>query len=376
VFIPVSARIGKLDRITPTIYEAALKCVSRAEWVSSGDKTLIPTHPRALLGIGTHKVFERLKGIGSVAGDVSATRSQAVMAFDEIMQELFSTAHPLLRTKFANPTSLPFYNLFRSRIGQIALGMVRRPATQAAASKRAGVGRSAVSLEQLMVSRDKTIAGRPDVVDENASAIIDYKTGAAPQGPQLTDSELRQLRLYIYLAGDNGISITRGIVERIDGTRVEKTISAAEAQEEAQRAIRVLEQHNRYVGMAFADAATPSPDNCRFCPCIPFCEAFWDASRAEWAVSCGTHVQGEITSIEGDALISIELTIDNGSCERGTGVVTRLSREWVSGDNSPPLDRGETLRVTDVYHAVGTKEPAVYRADRISTAPWRFRSKA
>ena len=51
--------VDKIEKISVTIYEAALECVAQASWETSGDRHRVPVQPRALLGIAAHSIFEQ-----------------------------------------------------------------------------------------------------------------------------------------------------------------------------------------------------------------------------------------------------------------------------------------------------------------------------
>ncbi|WP_434425939.1 PD-(D/E)XK nuclease family protein [Nannocystis pusilla] len=203
--------------------------------------------------------------------------------------------------------------------------------------------------------------------------MIDYKTGVAEPGA-VNDSELRQLRVYAYLANENGIAIKRGIIERADRTRAEVPISPQQAAEEGRRALVVLDAYNQHVGKPFESVASPSPEACRFCPCIPFCSAFWMKAEPQWSDQCGTHVEGVVESVEGGPLISIYLNVTRGTGARGAAVVTRLSREWLTFSGSVFPQPQHMVRVTDAAYVEESSAPAVFRADRIATAIWTLPS--
>lgn len=369
MLVPTPPTIKKIDRISPTLYEAAMKCASRAAWLADGDRKLLPPHPRALLGIGAHAVLERARSRGLAGSSDDERRSDAERFFDEKMRELFAATHPLLHAKFDRPDRLPFYNLFRARAAQMAADAAASFGGRAGqAAARSAIG--GVAVEAALASKDGRIAGRADVLDAANATVIDYKTGVAGDSGPLTDSELRQLRLYAYLANENGVSIKRGVIERADRSRADIPISAQDAAEEARRALVVLDEYNQHAGKPFESGASPSPDACRFCPCIPFCEAFWRAAEPHWSGQCGTHVEGVVESVEGGQLVSINLNITRGTGAKGAAVVTRLGREWltISGAGTPQPQR--TVRVTDAAYVEESTAPAVFRADRITTAVW------
>jgi CRISPR/Cas system-associated exonuclease Cas4 (RecB family) len=375
MLVPTPPAIKKIERISPTLYEAAMKCTSRAAWLAGGDREILPPHPRALLGIGVHAVLVRARS-GGVAGTTEdERRADAERLFDEKMRELFAVTHPLLQAKFDEPDRLPFYNLFRARAAQMAADAA------ASSSGRVGqaVARTAIggpAVEAALVSKDGRVAGRADVLDPANATVIDYKTGVAGDAGPLTESELRQLRLYAYLANENGIAITRGVIERADRSRAEVPISAQEAEEAGRRALVVLDGYNQHAGKPFASGASPSPDACRFCPCIPFCEAFWRTAEPQWSGQCGTHVEGVVESVEGDQLVSINLNVTRGTGAKGPAVVTRLSREWLTFSGAAIPQPQQTVRVTDAAYMEESTAPAVFRADRITTAVWTVPSQA
>lgn len=371
MFVPRPPAIKKLDRISPTIYEAAIKCTSRAAWLASGDRKLLPSHPRALLGTGVHAVLERARS-GAIAGATEdARRAGAEQIFDERMRNLFLASHPLLHAKFEGPQRLPFYYLYRARVAQMAVDMTAemgRRATQSAGH----VGGAGLAVETVLVSKDGRVSGRADVLDVSNETVIDYKTGAPGDSSTVTESEVRQLRLYAFLASENGIAIRRGVIERVDRTRAEVLISPEQSAEEGRQALAVLDEYNSHAGRSFESGTAPSQDACRFCPCIPFCEAFWRRAEVEWSAQCGTQVEGVVEGVEGGALVSMNLNVTRGTGARGPGVITRLSREWLSFAGQDVPRSQQTVRVTNAGYIGESSEPAIFRADRIATAVWRL----
>ncbi|MFN7970781.1 MAG: PD-(D/E)XK nuclease family protein [Acidobacteriota bacterium] len=373
IVAPPSA-ITRLDRISPTLYEAAMKCTSRASWLAKGDRTAVPAHPRALLGIAVHGVLERARTEGNSGTTDDERRADAEASFDERVQVLFASAHPLLRAKFEGADRLPFYHLFRARAAQMALDF-GAPFGPRAGHDIARTVSNRPAAEAALASKDGRVVGRADVLDPARATVLDYKTGDADHSGTLTEPELRQLRLYAYLGMENGITISRGVIERADRTRVETPISSHQAEEEGQRALLVLDRYNEHAGKPFEAAATPSPDSCRFCPCIPFCEAFWRTADIQWSNRCGTHVEGVVASVSEGQLISIDLEITRGTGPRGAAVATRLSRDWLTFPGAAVPHPQQTVRLTDVAHVGESDAPLIFRADRVSTAVWTLAHK-
>jgi PD-(D/E)XK nuclease superfamily len=240
----------------------------------------------------------------------------------------------------------------------------------------AGAAGGGLGVEAVIVSKDGRVSGRADLLDASKETVIDYKTGAFGDSSSLvTDSEVRQLRLYAHLAGENGVSIRRGVIEHADRTRAEVPITPEQAAEEGRRARAALDEYNRHAGKSFDRGASPSQDACRFCPCIPFCDAFWSRAEAEWSGQCGTHVEGVVESVEGGDLVSINLTVTRGTGARGPAVVTRLSREWLTFLGAELPRPQQTVRVTDAAYVEESSAPVVFRADRITTAVWTVASR-
>ena len=365
--------IPKIERISPTIYEAALKCVARASWEASGDRHRVPAQPRALLGIAAHAVFEHARGVG-LLGDTGEERIKAgENLFDETVKTLFEKTHPLIRAKFETHEHIPFFNIYRARTTQQAARIEARH-RYAGGTTEQNTSATHTLVESRLVSKDKRVVGRPDVIDAHNATIVEYKTGAGPDGESPSDSEMRQLRLYAFIARENGIAIRRGIIERTSGDRDEVEISQTDAETEGKRARELLDEYNRHVGRSFSEAATPSAEACRYCPCIAFCPAFWEASEPNWETECGAQVEGTVESVEGGSLVSIHLKVSRGSGPRGQTVVTKFSRDWLTLDQMNLPRTSEIVRVTDAAHVPDTSSPVELRADRDMTAVWRMRS--
>lgn len=371
--LPAPPPIKALDRISPTIYEAAIRCTSRAAWIAGGDRKLLPQHPRSLLGIGVHTVLERARQ-GRIIGETEdERRAAAEHTFDQKLRDLFAGAHPLIHVKFEAPDRLPFYNLYRARAAEMAVDMFIKIVPRA---MNAGPARTGSIVEASLLSKDGRVTGRADVLDPAKETVIEYKTGLPSDSSPISETEVRQLRLYAFLASENGMTIRRGVIERANRVRVEIDISAAQAAEEGRKALAVLDQYNTHVGGSFEDAASPSQEACRFCPCIPFCNAFWNNAAIEWLDQCGAHAEGVVESVEGTELVSINLMVTRGSVPRGSSVVTRLSREWLTfaGSNVPRAQ--EIIRVTGTAYVAGSTAPAILRADRAMTAVWTIPADA
>ena len=198
----------------------------------------------------------------------------------------------------------------------------------------------------------------------------------------MSDSEARQLRLYAYLAAENGTDACTGAVVRGDGQRREFSISPAEAEAEADCAKKRLGRLNAAVseGASFRDLASPSPSNCSFCPCLPFCGPFWTEAHAEWAADCGSHVEGKIAEIESRQIQGISLTTLVLSRRAGTVFAQHVSieqipSEWMRMDGLDLPHIGDAVRVVHGRQMETDGDEAVIRVDKALTAVWRLRQR-
>src|SRR5262249_24080754 len=146
-----------------------------------------------------------------------------------------------------------------------------------------GAGRSARVAEQMLTSADGKLKGKIDSLNTAEHEIIDYKTGVAFDGQcdQVSDRECRQLSLYGYLTRQHGANIQKGTIIRSNGKRCSITISIEAAESLANEARQLLDDYNRAVanGASFTELSQPSKEACWFCPCIPFCTKFWQATK-------------------------------------------------------------------------------------------------
>jgi hypothetical protein len=220
------------------------------------------------------------------------------------------------------------------------------------------------------------VIGRPDLVDAAAGEVVDYKTGASPEeaADAVSPAEGRQLRLYVHLAHENGLPASRAVIARADGRRVSMEVSKAEAEAEGQKARELLAQYNAGAGAAFREAAQAAPESCRFCPCIPFCEAFWQAASPSWSEQCGVHLEGEVesvdeASVQGVRLLTLRVRVRRGTVAAEESLVEQVPVSWTICDGSSAPKKGDVLRIVHARRA-GEDSPALIRVDRTATSVW------
>jgi hypothetical protein len=374
--LPQAPAISAIPQLSPSLYEALLRCRARAAWVAHGVRAAVPLVPKALLGTCFHAAVEqanlgRLSNLGREE-QLEAARN----IFDRCAQMIYAQAHPLLRAKFGFPEKLPYYNLYRERAAVEAADSAERM-TPTGGTATAGLGQLIqAAVEERLVSRDGLIVGRPDVIDTVTKEVVDYKTalGRDDTVPAMSEAEIRQLRLYVHLAVENGISISRAVIARSNGQRTSIDISPKEAAEEGRRAREVLAEYNSRVGEPFDVAAQPSAENCQFCPCIPFCEGFWRSANPTWVEQCGTHIEGRILAVETSGvqelnLVTLEMNVQRGTFQTADMYVEQIPQVWINADGSDQPRQGDVVRV--LYgRIVSDTPPQVMRVDRMATSVW------
>jgi hypothetical protein len=296
--------------------------------------------------------------------------------FDRAATDAYKRAHQLLRVKYQSIEVLPYYYLFRERAAIIACRVAgRRGLASSPTPRAAGARPSRRLVETMLTSADGLIVGRPDYVDLQAREILDYKTGASADDTlAVSPAEARQLRLYVHLALENALSVSRGVIVQPGGRRAETEVTRSEADSKGRLAREVLERFNKTVGLPFEAAAEPSKEACHFCPCIPFCEPFWRAAAPSWLENCGTHIQGRITAIteiqiQGIPVLTFELDVSRGTVGAPRVFVEQVPESWttIGGRARPSL--GEVLRIVH-GRASAPGLPRVIRVDRALTSLW------
>ena len=375
--LPPAPDIKPLKQLSPSVYEALIRCKGRAAWVAHGDRSVLPQHPKALLGTCLHSVVEEAhKGGLASAPDEQTRLSLARELFDRRARALYENAHPLVRAKFGAPDRIPYYNIYRERAALEAIASARRIDHAAATGALQPTNLLHLHAERRLVSRDGLLLGRPDLIDAAAQEVVDYKTGASLDEAvgAVSPAEARQLRLYVHLALDNGIPVSRAVIARADGRRAVIDVSKEEAEAEGRRARELLAEYNNAAGSSFDNAARPSPENCCFCPCIPFCDAFWRAASSAWGEQCGVHLEGRVRSVEqstmqGIKLMTLGVEAGRGTVSAGDTFVEQIPEAWITADGAAVPREGDTVRVVHGRLA-GETPPQVVRVDRTATSLW------
>ena len=380
MLVPEPGALTPLEHITPSIYEASIHCTAKAAWYALGGRSVLPENPAAMLGSAFHSVMAAAhRGELMVANE--ADRNPARRHFDESARALYLQAHPLIKLKFPTLERLPYYNVQRERAALLAARIASSRSWSAGPPvMTSNAAPRPLQTEFRLSSTDGLIVGRADHVDGESQTVVDYKSGYIGEADTdaVSDSEARQLRLYAYLAAENGVNVSKGAIVRRDGQRCELAISRADAEIEANSARRRLHEINAAIreGVRFDGLASPSSQSCRGCPCIALCDSFWAEANPVWQSDCGSHVEGCVSGAQTRQILGVSLTTLALGVQRGTVSGERLSAEqipsdWMTlGSGSLP-QAGDVIRV--VYGRVfGAGEGAVViRIDKTLTSVWR-----
>jgi hypothetical protein len=345
-------------------------------WTVAGRRSELPDHPKALLGTCFHKVVEAAATGRFPSGNEELTGDAARDMFDQLATAAYGRAHPLLRVKYQSVDVLPYYYLFRERAALMARRVAERtpPApSPSAAVSHAGPSRRLVEKE--LTSRDGLLFGRPDYLDAQAREILDYKTGASgDDATAMSPAEARQLRLYVHLALENDLPVSRAVIVRPGGQRAEAEVTKPEAAAEGHQARELLEQFNQMAGRPFEAVAEPSADTCKFCSCIPFCEPFWRASSPAWLEHCGTHVEGRIKAItesqvQGNPVLTFHLDVTRGTVDAQEAFVEQVPESWTTAGGGARPKIADVLRIVHGRANLPAAAPVIH-VDRTLTSLW------
>jgi CRISPR/Cas system-associated exonuclease Cas4 (RecB family) len=371
MIIPETPSPAQVERISPSLYEVLLGCPAKAAWYTQGERGKLAPHPAALLGTAFHGVMEAANK-GQFQGPQDERRNMARTKFDALAASAYSSANPLLKTKFSSPEKLPFYNQQR----ELAALLASEVDLQVGSGTTGEVG--AGGAERWFQSSDGKLGGRPDLLDREGQEVIDYKTGYVPeeQGSVVSDREVRQLNLYAYLARESGFDIARGRIIRANGRQASVDISIDQANSEAAKALATLDEFNALVdGSSFEDLARPAPDVCAMCDCIPLCEQFWNDAEDSWMETTGVHVQGIVVDVQagqvqGTALATLKIEASRGTVEPGEVTIEQVPLSWFTADGDREPMVGDLIRLVN-GRLTNAEDPVRVRADRTMTAVWR-----
>lgn len=318
--------LSRIPAVSPTLAETMRVCQLRAGLSRiPSSYTFVLGNPKAWLGTAYHEVLDR---IADIDFSIESFESAAEGLWDHAVSAQYERTllHPLDR-RFGLPATWPGYYMVKAsailRARELAgsaqdggsLPRVEPDSTQ----------RQAFIREQTFRAFDGRLVGRPDLI--RAREIVDYKSGAITEQDEATQTDvvkasyLRQLRIYGFLVKEAlGYWPERGILLPVAGAGVEIALDPSECTREATEAVAVLDGYNAQLTRAAApsDLASPSADNCKWCPFKLLCNPFWEATTAAWSEQLdGAAVEGVLDeppmAIHSGAAVAVSLDIQTGS---------------------------------------------------------------
>lgn len=357
------------------MYNSAKRCLARVAFaLDKNVRQSIPVSPSALLGNAYHEVVAQLNTHQLKLNSTTDLVDVIHKRFDEVTTRMYAQAHWLLRAKYPSVSRLPGYYLQRGSLVEYARTIYHK----GPAVPRPVLSTPHLLVEQELHSRDKLLYGRADLISVDQEEVIDYKTGNPPAGglPPIKEQELDQLHFYSYLAGENGIKVSRGTIIRSNGQQQSVKLSKKDALLLAEAAKATLFTYNQAVGrgQSVEQLAQPSAENCHACPFIALCTAFWQYATPEWALATGTHVQGQLTSVsqtqDERKWVTLKLHPSAGTAEITNDlVVAPVPSVWLTGGNTSLPESGSLIRVINTWLTLFGEGKGKLKVDQ-STVLW------
>jgi hypothetical protein len=194
-----------------------------------------------------------------------------------------------------------------------------------------------------------------------ANEIVDFKSGSIfefseeHRTEKIKEAYVRQLRIYGYLVHETlGRWLRRGVLLPAAGPGVEIQLDKKDCEHEAQEAVQLLDAYNQKVALdgCVTDFASPSPENCKWCPYKVLCPSFWAAASADWSGSLdGAAVEGVLREpprhINGGAARALTVELHGG---------TEILREINVAPVNPSIhDIVDTLGIGDIIRVVALR---------------------
>ncbi len=368
--LPQRPTFQPLPCITPSQYNTGLSCRAKVVFGKHYKRDAFPSTAPAILGQAFHAAVE-LATRGRLPWGDAARRDAVRSRFAEAAREALATAHPYLRERYGRMENLPGF--YRQQERAVSLAMLSDSIHQnvgvavdgAAPPSDEEMPVQPHSLEEPKVewsvsSRDGLIRGRVDQFVPGRCEIVDYKSGIH-DSTGVSDSELRQLRLYAYLCHEQGYEARRGVVVRASGAVDRVTISEEEAQCEGDAAKSFLRSLNADLSAGgVGGLCSPDAAQCFRCAFVPICDRFWEEVSVDWGEASGVFVAGKVEETQrntGDeskgGRIALRADIHAGNmC--ATSVTIGPLPIWTSeADGSDPLQPEDDVRVIGVYRREG-----------------------
>lgn len=266
----------QIDRITPTVMNALHTCFWRVAFGrDTSTSSLRRCSPRASLGTVAHAVKRQ---IGDPRG------------FDEVWDAEVSIQQARLCAEWApaippSPENWPGWSLAKTRIRK---AWNRFQPSQVVLPKPLGHGGLPPLpwRERSLDHPNLPLRGQPDLVDrvDGKLWVIDTKTGLNQEGP--TPEQRDQLLFYCALVQANlGEVPDMAAIETSRGARYSFPVDPVEVEKVMQQALALLARFNAAAASEFSeDLASPSAEECGWCPFRPACGPFFQTYAKTWEI--------------------------------------------------------------------------------------------
>lgn len=271
-----------LNSLSPTQANALESCGYQVAFrLDERFKALRRPTPPLELGTVIHRFLEALAK-GLLAG--CATDAEARAVAEERWSELEAQAIARLGAAWA-PAAVPgpadWNGYFLNRARAITRAVARPRLAPVAATR---VQHSSVLVEQELRDDEHGLIGTPDRVEGPAGdrCVVDLKTGLRQDQP--TDSQRRQLLLYVHLVGlAEGNRPQRAAIENAAGRRWEIEVDGADVDAAVAHALGLRDAFQEHAAAGtLAELASPDADTCRFCDFRIACTPYWEALQLGW----------------------------------------------------------------------------------------------
>jgi hypothetical protein len=293
-----------LESVSPTRLERLRRCPLRIAFEQAAPEVArVATSATALCGLAAHRTIELV--IGS-SWDLKAAWATAC---DELsaqgagdVQSTYSARRTLLRLE--------------RRLNEL-LGYRDQHTPKT------------VRVEQTLVSRDRTVSGRLDLLLVGPEvAVVDYKTGTVTDAGAVRESYERQLAVYAWLAAEHlGVDEVEGALFSLREGIVTVDVTASVRNTVVATLLSLRAAFNSRV--PGPQPATPCEASCGWCPFVCSCEPAW-TSLDEGVITTlgrGDAVSGVVSAeavMAASGTSAIRLQIDRGTV-RGEAVIADVS---------------------------------------------------
>ena len=319
--------------ISPSVASELDTCRLRAAFSRDPDfRFLRRLSQYAVAGVIAHAVYERVAKhdydfpIGGDAAsvlialwdeEVARVRDQFQRSWEPAVVPAPNQWPNMARTRRA---------LLRSQVSRVVPG--DRPALTSAGNGQAKHGKASAPspgslpwVEQRLIDDERGIEGTPDRVERHEEGVwvLDLKSGWN-QG-EATSSQRQQLLVYAHLVGETlGERPTHAAIDARKG-RFSIPLDWDEVTKEIERLTELRAEFNGSVSSkSRVDwLAEPAPENCRYCPYRPVCQASQVAIDQDWRLPLV--VTGQVTSIQTiDHSVAVDLEVSYPAWLAGTNM--------------------------------------------------------